>query len=76
MKNEKLKKGIQEDMDLATQLGARGTPSFFINGKNLRGAQPFASFKTAIDAAMKDAAPDHPLSESCGYAVGTGGGAN
>ena len=30
-------------------LGVTGTPAFFINGVNLEGAQPFASFKTIID---------------------------
>ncbi len=34
---------------LAQSLGARGTPSFFINGRKLRGAQPFEGFKTIID---------------------------
>ncbi len=30
-------------------LGARGTPAFFVNGRFLSGAQPFAKFKTLID---------------------------
>jgi protein-disulfide isomerase len=51
----KHKKDIEADMALAAQLGARGTPSFFINGKPLRGAQPFPAFKAAIDAALTDA---------------------
>ncbi|MBZ0116449.1 MAG: DsbA family protein, partial [Sandaracinaceae bacterium] len=34
---------IQQDQDLARTLGATGTPSFFINGRNLRGAQPLES---------------------------------
>ncbi len=46
---------ITADQTLASTLGARGTPSFFINGKPLRGAQPFPQFKAAIDAAMTDA---------------------
>ncbi len=40
---------IQADQALAQQLGARGTPSFFVNGRPLRGAQPFEGFKTIID---------------------------
>jgi DSBA-like thioredoxin domain-containing protein len=40
---------IQADQALAAQLGARGTPSFFINGRPLQGAQPFEGFKTVID---------------------------
>jgi len=30
-----------------------GTPTFFINGTRLVGAQPFESFKTAIDKELK-----------------------
>lgn len=41
--------GITEDQALATRLGARGTPAFFINGRFLSGAQPIENFKTIID---------------------------
>jgi len=40
---------IQADQNLARQLGASGTPSFFINGRNLRGAQPLDAFTHVID---------------------------
>jgi len=40
---------IQQDMDLAASIGARGTPTFFINGKELRGAQPLTAFEQLID---------------------------
>jgi protein-disulfide isomerase len=46
---------IAADQQLATQLGARGTPSFFINGRSLVGAQPFEAFQAAVDAARDDA---------------------
>ena len=39
----------------AGALGASGTPTFFINGKVLRGAQPFDKFKEAIEAALAEA---------------------
>jgi protein-disulfide isomerase len=43
-------------MDAVQKAGARiGTPSFFINGKLLQGAQPFPAFKAAIDAALAEA---------------------
>lgn len=42
-------KSIDEDQAVANQLGARGTPYFFINGRQLRGAMPFSAFKTVID---------------------------
>lgn len=40
---------IQRMQALAQKLGARGTPSFVINGRKLRGAQPFEGFKAIID---------------------------
>ncbi len=44
---------VQADIDAVNNSGARiGTPSFFINGRLLQGAQPFDQFKTAIDAAL------------------------
>jgi protein-disulfide isomerase len=46
---------IEADQRLATQLGARGTPSFFINGRSLVGAQPFEAFQAVIDEALTDA---------------------
>ena len=49
----KYKAQIDADMAQAQSLGARGTPTFFVNGKKVRGAQPFASFKTVIDEALK-----------------------
>jgi protein-disulfide isomerase len=50
----KHKAGVDADMAAVTKAGARiGTPSFFINGKLLQGAQPYQAFKTAIDAALK-----------------------
>jgi len=45
----KYKAQIEADMAQAKELGASGTPSFFINGRKLRGAQPFESFKKMID---------------------------
>src|SRR6185503_3542336 len=37
------------DLTLGRQLGVRGTPSFFIDGRPLVGAQPFDAFKQIID---------------------------
>ena len=48
-------KAIQQDQALARKVGANGTPTFFINGKQLVGAQPFPAFKKAIDGAMTEA---------------------
>jgi protein-disulfide isomerase len=46
---------IQRDQALAQQLGATGTPAFFINGKKLVGAQPIDRFKAVIDSELKKA---------------------
>ena len=43
------KKIVDQDMDLASDQNARGTPHFFINGRRLTGARPFAEFKRVID---------------------------
>jgi protein-disulfide isomerase len=53
--NNPYKARIEAEVNEAANFGARGTPSFFINGKSLRGAQPFDAFKSAIDGALKDA---------------------
>jgi protein-disulfide isomerase len=53
---DKHKARVQADMDAVTKAGARiGTPSFFINGKLLQGAQPYPAFKAAIDKALAEA---------------------
>ncbi len=49
----KYKAQVDADLALAQKVGANGTPSFFINGKKLVGAQPFSSFKTMIEAALE-----------------------
>jgi protein-disulfide isomerase len=55
LKSDKTKKLVADDQALARKVGARGTPHFFINGKRLSGAQPFANFKKEIDAQLAEA---------------------
>jgi protein-disulfide isomerase len=55
MDKEAAKDRIKRDMDDAAKFGARGTPNFFINGRNLRGAQPVETFKAVIDEEIKKA---------------------
>jgi len=43
---------VDADFASGQAAGVTGTPSFFINGKNLAGAYPFESFKPLIDAAL------------------------
>lgn len=40
---------VQSDYDYASQLGVRSTPTFFINGIALVGAQPYEVFQEVID---------------------------
>ena len=50
------RRACKADIDAVNKAGARiGTPSFFINGKLLQGAQPYPAFKTAIDKALAEA---------------------
>jgi protein-disulfide isomerase len=46
---------VEVDRRLTTSLGAGGTPTFFINGHNLRGAQPFEVFRDVIDRELAEA---------------------
>lgn len=45
----KYKAEVEKDMADGTAAGVSGTPSTFINGRQIVGAQPYASFKTIID---------------------------
>jgi protein-disulfide isomerase len=49
----KFKAQIEADSAEAKTLGVGGTPAFFVNGKFLSGAKPFAEFATAINAELK-----------------------
>lgn len=43
---------LEKDMAEGVRLGVSGTPTFFINGVKLVGAQPFSRFKAVIDEAL------------------------
>lgn len=42
-------KQIDEDLAAGNTVGVNGTPAFFVNGRILSGAQPYAVFKRVID---------------------------
>ncbi|OJH34083.1 thioredoxin [Cystobacter ferrugineus] len=44
---------VTADMAEASRVGVTGTPSFFINGRSLVGAQPIDAFKRVIDEELK-----------------------
>jgi protein-disulfide isomerase len=47
--SEDVKRKVDSDVAEATRLGVMSTPGFFVNGRYLRGAQPFPAFKALID---------------------------
>src|SRR5216683_536400 len=52
---------IQQDMAEATKLGVTGTPTFFINGREITGAQPAQKFEDVIDDEIAKA--EHPAAQ-------------
>jgi protein-disulfide isomerase len=51
----KWKQKVDIETKEGNQIGANGTPWFFINGKSLVGAMPYDAFKAKVDEAIKDA---------------------
>jgi len=52
MLDAKNKKLVDTDMAEAAAMGLTGTPGFFVNGRYLRGAKPFADFAKLINAEL------------------------
>jgi protein-disulfide isomerase len=46
---------VQKDLAEGAQLGLTGTPTFFINGREMSGAQPVDAFATIIDEELNQA---------------------
>jgi protein-disulfide isomerase len=44
---------VQAGLKQATQLGLASTPSIFVNGRLVMGAQPFEAFQSIIDDELK-----------------------
>ncbi|MCB1652998.1 MAG: thioredoxin domain-containing protein, partial [Pseudomonadales bacterium] len=57
LNDDQLKKFVEKDDAMAVRLGARGTPTFFINGYRVVGAQPLSRFKQIIRDILKGKAP-------------------
>lgn len=49
----KYAQAVKDDMALGEKMGVSGTPTFFINGQKLVGAQPFEAFRVIIDAELE-----------------------
>jgi protein-disulfide isomerase len=52
--SEEVAARVEADTREAAKLGVTGTPSFFVNGRFLSGAQPFESFKRIIDEELRE----------------------
>jgi protein-disulfide isomerase len=52
--SEVVRERIRSDAQEAKELGVSGTPSFFVNGRFLSGAQPFVSFKRLIEQELRE----------------------
>jgi protein-disulfide isomerase len=55
----KFKDAIQADSDFAVDLGVRSTPTFFVNGLAIVGAQPLEVFKQVIDKELAGEIPQN-----------------
>ena len=53
----KFQEAIQADMDFALNLGATSTPTFFVNGLAVVGAQPLSIFQQIIDKELAGEIP-------------------
>ena len=53
IKSNKYQQKIQDELDYGKQIGVSGTPTFFVNGLKIVGAQPYSIFKQIIDGELK-----------------------
>ena len=51
-----IQEAVERDIQEATKFGVEGTPSFFINGRFINGAQPYAVFKKIIEEELAKSA--------------------
>jgi len=51
----KYRNAVQKDLSDGAQLGLTGTPTFFINGREISGAQPLEAFSAIIDEELAQA---------------------
>lgn len=58
MTEHKYREAVQKDTDFAIDLGIRSTPTFFINGLAIVGAQPLEVFKQVIDKELAGEIPN------------------
>lgn len=57
LKDRPYREEVQADFDFAADLGIQSTPTFFINGLAVVGAQPYETFKQIIDMELAGEIP-------------------
>jgi protein-disulfide isomerase len=57
MNDRKFQQAVDEDVNFAVDLGIRSTPTFFVNGLAVVGAQPLDVFKQVIDKELAGEIP-------------------
>lgn len=65
---------VKDDSSYGATVGVSGTPTFFINGVIVVGAQPQAEFEKVIDAELKDGSGDKVTADGKRVEVKTGVG--
>jgi len=58
--SRKYQQKVEDETKRGLQLGARGTPTFLLNGRLLVGAQPFQVFQAGIEEALANASTQNP----------------
>jgi protein-disulfide isomerase len=54
------REAVKADVAEGRAAGVQGTPTFFINGRRLIGAQPIDAFREAVQAALRDGSGKRP----------------
>lgn len=54
LESDRHEAAVQADLEQGVELGVRGTPAFFVNGRFLNGAQPYNAFEQAIERALSE----------------------
>lgn len=55
VESKKFEERVQQDVTDGNALGVQATPTFFLNGEEIRGGLPYDQFKAKIDAALQAA---------------------
>lgn len=54
VKNQETLSKVEQDVKEGNEVGVRSTPTFFVNGYRIVGAQDIQTFKDTIEKAMKE----------------------